>query len=144
LTNHPSALAELTATGDTDPPEARASVTIVVCSSCRRPGDPEDVPRPGSLLARRTAAADARGIRVRQVVCLGNCQRGLSAAILRDGCWSYVFGDLRPESAGDLIAGAQLFAASRDGFMPFAARPESLKRGLIARVPNFESLKDIP
>lgn len=145
MTNHSSALAELTPTSETDTPDPRASVTIVVCSSCRRPGEPEDLPRPGSLLAKSTAdAAEARGLVVRQVACLGNCKRGLSAAILRDGCWSYVFGELAPESGPDLIAGAELFASSQDGFMPFGPRPESLKRGLIARVPNTESLKDIP
>ncbi len=44
----------------------------------------------------------------------------------------------------DLVVGAELLAASSDGFMPFRARPESLKRGLIARIPTFDSLKDLP
>ena len=83
-------------------------------------------------------------MRVRQVGCLGNCKRGLSAAMLREGCWSYVFGELSPDSAADLVAGAELFARSTDGFMPFRNRPESLKRGLIARVPIYDSLKEIP
>ena len=121
------------------------SVTIVVCSSCRRAADPHDLPRPGALLARNTAQAAANsGLRVQQVGCLGNCKRGLSAAILREGCWSYVFGELSPDSAADLIAGAELFARSTDGFMPFRNRPESLKRGLIARVPVYDSLKEVP
>lgn len=122
-------------------------VTIVVCSSCRLRSEPEADPRPGSLLARATASAGEEAsdlVEVRQVACLGNCKRGLSAVMMRDGCWSYVFGELDVSNAPDLIAGAELFARSTDGFMPFRARPESLKRGLIARVPTFDSLKEIP
>jgi predicted metal-binding protein len=120
---------------------ADTGVTIVVCHSCRRPDDPMDIPRPGSRLhdALRIAAAGT-GIAVRKIGCLGNCKRGISAAILRDGSWSYVFGELGEDGAADLIAGATLFAGSTDGFMPFRARPESLKRGLIARIPLIDHL----
>lgn len=134
-----------TTEGDQPEAEACAATTIVVCNSCRHPDDPLTEPRPGSLLASATlAAAKGTGIAVRKAGCLGNCRRGLSAAVLRDGCWSYVFGELAPDSAPDLIAGARLFATSRDGFMPYGARPESLKRGLIARIPGFHNLKDLP
>jgi len=125
------------------PGEAASRVTIVVCHSCRKPGDPDDYPRPGTHLAQATrAAAEGTGLRVTRAGCLGNCKRGISAAMLRDGSWSYVFGDLTEESAPDLIAGALLYAGATDGFMPFRARPESLKRGLIARIPTLDHLKD--
>ena len=118
---------------------------MLVCHSCRRDGDPETEPRSGSRLADDAArAAAGSGIAVRRVGCLGNCRRGLSAAIFRTGCWAYVFGGLGTESGGDLVAGAQLFAGSADGFMPFRARPEALKRGLIARIPHPDILKDLP
>ena len=120
-------------------------VTIVVCSSCRYPGDPAETwPRPGSALADATRkAAESSAVEVRQVACLGNCKRGLSAAILRAGSWSYVFGELDTQSAADLIAGAELFSRSTDGFMPFRDRPEALKRGLIARIPTSANLQDL-
>lgn len=127
-----------------------SNVTIVVCRSCLFPdqrggNQPEIETRPGYLLAQATIeAAAATGIAVRQAGCLGNCSRGVSAAVLRRGCWSYLFGELGIDSATDLIAGAKLFAASTDGFMPFRARPEALKQGLIARIPSFENLKDLP
>ncbi len=98
-----------------------------------------DYPRPGLRLHESVrGVAAGTGVAVRRIGCLGNCRRGLSAAILRDGSWSYVFGELTPDSAADLVAGATLFAGSTDGFMPFRARPESLKRGLIARVPLID------
>ena len=101
-------------------------------------------PRAGHLLGldARDAAANAN-IAVRQVECLGNCKRRLSAALLRDGCWSYVFGDLSPESGSDLVVGAKLFAKSQDGLIPWRGRPDSLKRGLVARIPPVSDLKVI-
>lgn len=139
MTDHPDKTSARDA-GD----DHHARVTVVVCSSCRYPNEPGADPRPGSVLARATQAAAASStVEVRQVACLGNCKRGLSAAMFRDGCWSYVFGDLDTDSASDLIAGAELFAGSHDGFMPFGRRPESLKRGLVARIPTMDSLKEI-
>lgn len=82
-------------------------------------------------------------MRVCQVECLGNCKRRLSAALLRDGCWSYVFGDLNEQSGPDLVAGAELFDQTADGTLPWRGRPDSLKRGLIARIPPSDLLKDI-
>lgn len=127
-----------------DGPEAGSVVTLLVCSSCRRPGDGPETPRPGSRLA--DAVGDAAGpeVAVRRVACLGNCSRGLSVAMYRPGCWTYVFGGLDEASSVDLLEGARLFAASTDGFMPFRDRPEALKRGLIARVPPIDLLKDLP
>ncbi len=121
-----------------------SDVTVVVCSSCRDETGSDARPRAGEFLAQGAArAASGENIRVRQVECLGNCKRRLSAALLRDGCWSYVFGDLTPESGPDLIAGAKLFATATDGILPWRGRPDSLKRGLVARIPPLAIVKDI-
>jgi predicted metal-binding protein len=134
----------MTTDSPADPARSPASaVTVVVCHSCRGPDGSDDFPRPGSRLAddTRRAASDT-DVRVRSVGCLGNCKRGMSAAILSEGSWSYVFGWLTEQSGDDLVAGATLLASSQDGFMPFRARPESLKRGLIARIPTLDHLGD--
>lgn len=125
--------------------ESQPATCIVVCASCRFPGQPADTsPRPGSTLVAATRqAARSADIAVRQVGCLGNCDRGLSAAILREGSWSYLFGGLDCGSADDLLAGAILFAGSTDGFMPYSERPDALRRGLIARIPTAANLKDL-
>jgi predicted metal-binding protein len=123
---------------------AESAVTIVVCASCRDETGSDAHPRAGHLLGLSTLeVANDTGIRVAQIECLGNCKRRLSAAILRDGCWSYVFGDLTPASGPDLVVGARLFASSTDGLIPWRGRPDSLKRGLVARIPPFTQLKDI-
>ena len=124
-------------------PADLSAVTIVVCSNCRDETGSDARPRAGEQLAASAHAAAAGEIRVTTVECLGNCKRRLSAALLRDGCWSYVFGDLKTESGADLIAGAKLFAGSADGLIPWRGRPDSLKRGLVARIPPIASLKDI-
>ena len=123
---------------------ATSAITIYVCVTCRG-GEPLDlVPVPGEALAAATAlAADGTGLSVRPVRCLANCNRGLSAAVRRDGAWTYVFGDLDPVGgAGALIEGAKLYAAAPDGLMPWRGRPDALKRGLVARTPPFESAGD--
>jgi predicted metal-binding protein len=120
-----------------------SAVTIVVCASCRDVSGSDAHPRAGAILARDTMAAADDEVRVATVECLGNCKRRLSAAILREGCWSYVFGDLSTDSGPDLVAGAKLFAGSTDGLIPWRGRPDSLKRGLVARIPPLDQLKDI-
>ncbi len=124
---------------------AAAGATIIVCMTCRRSGDPEDAPRPGAMLAALTVeAAASSGVCVRRVRCLANCKRGLSAAIRREGAWTYVFGDLDAATdATALIEGARLLSASSDGLMPWRGRPEPLKRGMIARIPPID-YEDMP
>lgn len=118
-------------------------VTVIVCSSCRDATGSDARPRPGEMLGNATRAMNTlRNIRVEQVECLGNCKRRLSAALTKPGAWSYVFGDLTTESAGELIAGARLFHTSADGLLPWRGRPDSLKRGLVARIPPLTLFKD--
>lgn len=132
-----------TADNSSETDDAMAGVTVIVCSSCRDETGSDAHPRAGALLAADARhAAAGENIRIRTVECLGNCKRRLSAALLRDGCWSYVFGDLGTTSGADLVDGAKLFAASTDGLIPWRGRPDSLKRGLVARIPPLDMLKD--
>ena len=116
--------------------------TVLVCITCMASSDPTNAPRKGMALANAAALAlgDAQDVGVQRVRCLGNCSRGLSAAIRRDNAWTYVFGNLDAQRDGPtLIAGARLLAEATDGLMPWRGRPDPLKRGLIARLPplNF-------
>jgi predicted metal-binding protein len=127
-------------------PDARTAnaITIFVCVTCRG-GRPLDlVPVPGEVLAAATLrAAEGTGITVCPIRCLANCNRGLSAAVRRDGAWTYVFGNLDPLGGADaLIEGAKLFAGALDGLMPWRDRPDALKRGLVARTPPFDVAGD--
>ncbi len=134
----------LTGIAEDDDREIAAATTIYVCITCRRAGETEADPAPGLRLARATArAAEGMGVAVRQVRCLANCNRGLSAAIRRGGAWTYVFGELDPDrDAYALVEGARLFAGAPDDIMPWRGRPDVLKRGLIARVPPIDFAED--
>jgi predicted metal-binding protein len=140
LTDIPQTAIEKTDATDNAVALPGAATTIYVCITCRRPGDPDDAPRQGVALAAMTEQAAGRGdVTVQRVRCLANCKRGCSAAVRREGAWTYVFGDLDPTSAGTaLVEGARLFAHSNDGLMPWRGRPDALKRGLIARVPPID------
>jgi predicted metal-binding protein len=118
-------------------------VTVIVCASCR-----DEIGSTSPLTAGMALADDARraainqNVHVRTVECLGNCKRRLSAAIVRGGCWSYVFGDLSATDGADLVAGAKLFVTSNDGLIPWRGRPDCLKRGLVARIPPVSVLEE--
>ncbi len=131
-------------TGEPTPPlEAASSVTIVVCETCRDETGSDAYPRAGEALVDDTRrAAEGSAVRVHRIACLGNCKRRLSAAMVKPGAWSYVFGDLSVDSGADLVAGAKLFADSADGLIPWRGRPDSLKRGLVARIPPIELTKE--
>ena len=142
-------------------PAGRA--TVMVCITCRdaaqrlnaeTPGveaPAVDAPgvemlRAGMVLAGATASAAAAvsGVCVQRIRCLGNCSRGPSAAIRCDNSWTYIFGGLEPDrDANALVTGAQLLARAADGIMPWRGRPESLKRGLIARVPPADFREEL-
>ncbi len=127
-----------------DEGQSTASAVIYVCTTCRRPDDPETHPRPGASLADATIrAAAGSDVEVRPLRCLANCKRGCTAVLRRNHAaapaWTYVFGHLDAAiDAQALVQGAQLLAQSTDGLMPWKGRPDALKRGLIARVPPFD------
>ena len=119
------------------------TVTIIVCSSCRGEDGSDARPRPGEKLAEAARAIPAAdSIRVETAECLGNCKRRLSAAVVKENGWSYVFGDLAIDNGPDLVEAARLFQTSQDGLIPWRGRPDCLKRGLISRIPPLSMLKE--
>lgn len=113
---------------------------LLVCTTCR-PGDwPRDGEAAGELLheAVQVALMDAPqpALRLRGIACLAACGRGCTAALQAGGKLTYLFGDLPPdaESAAQLLTVAAQHQAQADGQLPWADRPERLKRGLIARL----------
>ncbi len=113
---------------------------------CRDETGSDAHPRAGDLLAANVAAclasSPAAPITLKTVECLGNCKRRLSAAILRDGCWSYVFGDLSVDSGADLVAGGQPLFHGPRRHPAWRGRTDCLKRGLVARIPPLSLLED--
>lgn len=121
--------------------QAAHQVVLYVCATCRLAGDTSE-PRAGARLvsALRDAVAEAgtAGVAVESVDCLSVCKRPCTVAVASEGRWTYVYGDLDPiESAKTILAGIGLYAETPDGLVPWKARPEAFRKGVVARIPPF-------
>ena len=80
---------------------------------------------------------DSHGrLAVTGVDCLAVCKRPCTIALSATDKWTYLIGDLDPNSQVDeIVAAARSFAASENGIVPWRERPASFRKGVIARVP---------
>jgi predicted metal-binding protein len=81
-------------------------------------------------------------VNVVPVECLSACNQGCSVALSAPGRWSYVYGRLSEENAGDVVAGAAAYAAAPDGIVPWRTRPEIFRKQSLARIPPMSSLSE--
>jgi predicted metal-binding protein len=117
-----------------------AAVTIFICVTCRSKND--DAERPGRRLFDALAARLGSGgdVTVTPVECLAVCKRPCTIAVAAAGKWSYVVGDLDPESdADDVVTMALHYGTSADGIVPWRERPHSFRRGIVSRIPPLAS-----
>jgi predicted metal-binding protein len=120
-------------------------VTLHVCITCRHADAPEDEPRPGARLHRALSAALARDgsdapLRILPVECLSVCKRPCTVAVSSAGRWTYVYGDLDPETgAQTILDGVSRYAATPDGIVPWRERPLEFRKGVVARIPPASS-----
>lgn len=121
-----------------------ADVELLVCSTCRRAeGTAEadaDAPRPGALLHAGLERTELpAGIQVRSVQCLSNCSQGCTIALRSPGRWTYVYGNIDPDTQLDTVVdGVTRYAATADGLVPWRERPQHFKKNCIARIPPIE------
>lgn len=114
-------------------------VTLYVCATCRAAGDALE-PRAGAkllaALQEAVAAGGHAGITVESVECLSVCKRPCTVAVASAGRWTYVYGDLDPaDSARTILEGVGLYAGTPDGIVPWKARPQEFRKGVVARIP---------
>ncbi len=70
------------------------------------------------------------------VECLSVCKRPCTVSFAAPGKWTYIYGDLPPESAVPIILdAAKLYAATPDGLIPWKLRVDAIKKGVVARLP---------
>jgi predicted metal-binding protein len=120
-----------------------SDVTIFICTSCT--ADRAQPDRPGRALFEAVGQAIAArpdcNIAVEPVDCLAVCKRPCTIALAGDGKWTYVVGDLSPEThVDDVMAAALSYGASTNGIIPWRERPLPFRKGVISRVPplNFQ------
>ena len=124
-------------------------VTIHVCVTCRPPDfSGEEYDRPGARLFRALQQALSRTpnatLRLDPVRCLSVCKRPCTVAISGASRWTYIYGDFDADtSALTIIDGAERYARTSDGIVPWKERPEAFRKGVIARVPPVpQTLRD--
>jgi predicted metal-binding protein len=115
-------------------------VVVSVCTTCRLASD--EVTRIGAWMLealRPVMQANAPDVKVRAVQCLGVCKRPATIAVSAPDGYTFVFGDLEPESGAPAVAAFALSYSRGDyGFVPWAARPELLRSRLVARIPSVK------
>jgi len=98
-----------------------------------------DGPRVGALMLDALAPvlrAQAPEMKLRPVQCLGVCKRPATVAVSAADGYTFVFGDLEPQSAPAAIAAfVQSYRGVDYGFVPWIERPELLRSRLVARIP---------
>jgi predicted metal-binding protein len=109
--------------------------TAFICVTCRGPAGDDD--RPGRVLFDAVCARPADpGITVTAVECLSVCKRPCTIALAGEGKWTYVIGDLdREASVDDILTMAVRYTQTSDGIVPWLERPQSFRKGVVARIP---------
>jgi predicted metal-binding protein len=113
--------------------------TIVsVCVTCRM-GSTNEGPRVGAMMLDAIAplvGAQAPDVEVRAVQCLGVCKRPATVAVSAPDGYTFVFGDLEPQTGAEaIVAFVKAYSQVAYGFVPWSARPELLRSRLVARIP---------
>ena len=126
------------------------AVTIHVCVTCRSGDVPEGELRPGQRLygALEAVLRERAGelpVRIEPVECLSVCKRPCTVAVSSRGRWTYVYGDLDPETGpAAILDGVARYAGSPDGIVPWRERPVEFRKGVIARIPPVSTAPEGP
>ena len=118
-------------------PTHGAGTRIYVCVTCRQDGDTDPVRAGARLNAALEAACESEtAFTIVPVECLSVCKRPCTVSFAAPGKWTYVYGDLPPETgAGTVLHAARLYADAPDGLIPWKLRPDAIKKGVVARIP---------
>lgn len=117
------------------------ATVLYVCTTCRA-GQPvaEGEACAGKNLHEALArSALPRGVVLRPVECLSACDHGCAVALSKPGAWSYVYGRMAVEDVPEILRGAELFAGSADGIVPWRERPAIFRKQSLARIPPMEA-----
>ena len=75
---------------------------------------------------------------IQEVECMSACSNSCAVSFAAPGKYTYLFGNLPSqgqESAIAILECASQYYRKSDGLLPWAERPEPLKKGVIARIP---------
>jgi predicted metal-binding protein len=122
--------------------------TIFVCETCagvwkdsRQVGNSGGYLLLSELAEKATDWPLAEEFEIEGVKCMGACNRPCAIAFAAPHKSTYLFGDLNhsdslSDLSADVLTCAAMYHQDPHGAMPWSARPERLKKGLIGRVPS--------
>jgi predicted metal-binding protein len=112
---------------------------VFVCTTCRLVVENGDgaANRPGLAFAAalRDRLAGETAVEIREVECLSVCKRPCTIAMIAEGKWTYLIGDLDSTHIEDVAAMARAYTASQNGIVAWRERPQCFRSGVVARVP---------
>jgi len=111
-----------------------------ICMTCKAGlAVPEGEKPMGALLWEAVAALPAPdGVTVIPVDCLSACNSGAAVALSKPGAWGYVYGRMTADNAADILLGAEAYARTTDGLVPWRERPVIFRKQSLARIPPME------
>jgi predicted metal-binding protein len=118
---------------------------ILVCSTCAsvwQNGKRVGVSGGQKLLEELTQQSQnwshSSAFTIQSVECMSACSNSCVIAFTAPGKFTYLFGNLSYDSNSftAVLKCANLYFQKPDGIMSWSERPEPLKKGIIARIPN--------
>jgi predicted metal-binding protein len=119
--------------------------TIFVCTTCastwengKRVGESG-----GEKLLKRLQQDNQNSqnqeIKIQAVECMSACNRSCVICFASKDKYTYLFGDISPELSSTQVAGifecANKYYDHPQGLLPWAERPDPVKKGVLARIP---------
>lgn len=113
------------------------AVEVLICVTCKSTDPDGEGARPGARLYDAFVAGGVPdGVTVRAVDCLSNCTRSCTVALRGPDRWTYVYGNLDPDSGAEILRdGAARYQAAADGLVPWRERSQHFRKNCIARIP---------
>jgi predicted metal-binding protein len=120
-----------------EPAVLRDDVVISVCTTCRAADSTApSIVGPALLAALKQTFGDNELARVRAVQCLSVCKRPVTVAVTSADGYTFLFGDLDVEKGVPALTDfVTSYRVSNYGLVPWRARAEVLRKGMVARIP---------
>jgi predicted metal-binding protein len=81
---------------------------------------------------------------IQAVECMSACNRSCAISFAANGKYTYLFGDLSPDSSpsdiSNVLECASKYYTHPEGLLPWAERPQPLKKGVLARIPPLSEV----
>ena len=122
------------------------TATVHVCVNCTHPNSAKrrsGVAGGEAVFERLSELLEGEGLSdvftIERVVCLGNCKKRCRVSVAAPGRWSWLVGEIAPETDLDeFVAFLRAWAGADAGLIPKDERSKWLQRKALGRVPPVD------